>query len=546
MATSLCAKCSSLKLSAANFVIADDTTGGERHSAEAVHLQSGRLQFGTLAEVRVAAATCQLCALIAHTACDMNILQADDVTCHFVWEIDGRTCVVPFEGMEANRTRRLRVCWNDSRLKQYEAYLVLAAPAKYDKSDIDYRGLLNKDTQFLGRRLGCTENKKNLIREFLRLCETRHDHRCSGKLGIENPFRETLMEPYFGVIDIENDRLVPLPFSQTEEFLTFESYATASYVWGPGGAKYREHTTRICNIQSRLKSGGLAAVLKQLPLALRESISLVHSLGIKYIWIDALCIVQDSSHSWNLNSRAMHLIYGNSVITICAADGVDATTGLLALDENHQPEQKIAEYSEGVHLILHRPSEISIETSRWNKRAWTFQERLLSKRCLIFTEGKVYFQCRSTGMSEDVFADQSGRGWSLDLVRAPLQLLSQLKLRALWFYIHCVSLYTLRQLYEPFDILAAFSGTCKLMEETMRAPFIFGLPVSHFDFVLLWEPIGPSNRLKEARMAGDPKYKDMQFPSWSWCGWESTGIQYNPEMVDGCLADIHAWLMEHT
>jgi hypothetical protein len=149
-------------------------------------------------------------------------------------------------------------------------------------------------------------------------------------------------------------------------------------------------------------------------------------------------------------------------------------------------------------------------------------------------------------MSEDIFADRSGTGWSLDLLRSPLQMLSQLKLRALWFYAHCVSLYTRRELYEPFDILSAFSGICKLIEYTIHSPFIFGLPSSHFDFALLWQPIGRSSRLSKPKHSDEQKYKEIQFPSWSWCGWDSDGIRYAPEMVDSCVTNIRASLLDNT
>ncbi|KAH6857419.1 heterokaryon incompatibility protein-domain-containing protein [Alternaria rosae] len=482
-----CKECASLNLSIEKFVIEDDKAAEIRPSLDSLRLANERFRLGTLDSIKTRA--------------------------------------------------------DDALLKAFESYLVLAAPLKYANSDLDYPKQLNRETQFLGRRFGATENKKNLIREFLRLCETNHDRRCTQKIGIENPFLETLMEPYFGVIDIENDRLVPLPFEETDERLQFEAYAAVSYVWGDTGEM--DYRTKISNIQSRRKSGGLAATIRKLPKALAQSIRLVHDLGIRYVWIDALCIVQDSSHSWNLNSRAMHLVYGNATLTICAADG-ESQTGLLALDEDQRPKQQIGVYAEDVHLILHQPPEISIKTSKWNSRAWTFQERLLSKRCLIFTRGQIYFQCRSTGMSEDIFADGKGRGWSLDLVQAPLQMLTELKQRSMWFYAHCVYLYTLRELYEPLDILAAFSGMCKLMESTMQAPFAFGLPTSHFDLALLWEPVDLLTPLDYDRVSKEPKYKDIKFPSWSWCGWKSNGIQYKLQMVDGCLSDVHAWLLDHT
>ncbi|KAI1077542.1 heterokaryon incompatibility protein-domain-containing protein [Whalleya microplaca] len=453
--------------------------------------------------------------------------------CHLVWEIDGRASTAERTGPK-RRIRRLRICWNHPNLKQFDAYLILAAHPRFDDSDIGYRDLLHTETQFLGRRLGRPQNKRNLIREFLRLY-------------IEKEFIDIMEEPYFGVIDIENDNLTALPIMNTDDNrIRFKPFATVSYVWGP--SEIRDYITMRTNIQSRRKSGGLAVVISSLPKALRQSIQLVQGLGIRYIWIDALCIVQDSSHSWNLNARSMHLIYGNSTVTICAADGEDVTTGLLAIDDGHEsrPSQLIATYAPGMNLVLHQPPEVSIKDSAWNKRAWTFQERLLSKRCVIFSNNTIYFQCRSTSMSEDIFAEPTGCGWSLDLIHSPLQMMSQFQDRALWFYIRCVFLYTQRKLHEPFDILAAFSGMCKFMEYTMNAPFLFGLPTSHFDFALLWQPISTSSRLEQSERSNEPKYKHMKFPSWSWCGWESNGIEYRSDLVDGCLTDVCTWLSDHT
>ncbi|KAH9879409.1 hypothetical protein J1614_002849 [Plenodomus biglobosus] len=545
LANQLCEKCVSLNLSVEKFVIEYDKAAELLPSLASLRLANERFYFGTLSQIRTRHGTCSLCSLVAYPMRKLDLINDsfESAECHLTWEMDGRMSVEQRGTRKEKRTRRLRVTWDGSGIKRSVSYLVLAAPKKYENSDFDYPKQLNHETQFLGRRFGAIENKKNLIREFLELCETNHDHRCTQELGIEGSFFDTLMEPYFGVIDIEKDSLVPLPVRGTKEFHQLKAYAAISYVWGENSN--RDHRTTTKNIQSRRKSGGLAATIQTLPKSLRQSIRLVHDLGIRYVWIDALCIVQDSSHSWNLNARAMHLIYGNATLTVCAADG-DAETGLLALDQDQRPKQQSITYAKGVNLILHQPPEMSIQSSKWNKRAWTFQERLLSKRCLIFTGGQVYFQCRSTVMSEDIFTDKLGRGWSLDLVQAPLQLLSELKQRSMWFYAHCVSLYTLRELYHPLDILAAFSGMCKLMESTMQAPFTFGLPTSHFDLALLWEPVDFLTPLDSAKAEDDPKYKDLKFPSWSWCGWKSDGIQYKSHMVDGCFADVHAWLSNHT
>lgn len=114
-------------------------------------------------------------------------------------------------------------------------------------------------------------------------------------------------------------------------------------------------------------------------------------------------------------------------------------------------------------------------------------------------------------MSEDIFADREGAGWSLDLVNAPLQMFRELSRRALWVYINCVSLYTARILTKRKDILAAFNGISNLMEKTMQAPFIFGLPSSHFDMALLWEPQSAIERRVPKTDKERAEYGDMQF-----------------------------------
>ena len=157
-------------------------------------------------------------------------------------------------------------------------------------------------------------------------------------------------------------------------------------------------------------------------------------------------------------------------------------------------------------------------------------------------------------MSEDIYADQEGAGWSLDLVNAPLQMLRELNRRGLWVYTNCVPLYTARILTNRKDVLAAFNGICNVMEKTMQAPFIFGLPSSHFDVALLWQPQSALERRQPKNDNERAEYNGMQFPSWSWCGWTSDALpsplenksEYKSSMVDGCLSNVQEWLMKHT
>ncbi len=538
--------------------------------------------LGALADIRGRSEICPLCSLVIQSILPVDSSRTyDSAQCYVNWELDGRAVSGNQDDQRNGRTRRIHLVWDDERLK--DLYLVFVAPEIYNRPNSDARRVWGDEALFLGRTIIGEMGNQALIKSWLELCCETHQGPCRDDTTMESSveFGDILNQSYFGVIDVLDMQLTSLPFKTNTDYsdmvvrdrhylyyepgpgphiresklynkrITHEPYIALSYVWGKG----KPYTTKLSNIMLHRNHGGLESSLKELPRVFHDAFNLTRCLGVRYIWIDSLCIVQDSSRSWGLNSRVMDLIYGNALLTICAADGVDSSTGLKAMHPTeHGLPQISADCAPGVRLMVSRPPEIGIRASKWNTRAWTFQERLLSKRCLIFTEGRVYFQCLSTGMSEDIFADRIGAGWSLDLVNAPLQMLRELSRRALWVYINCVPLYTARVLTKRKDILAAFNGICNLMEKTLQAPFIFGLPSSHFDMALLWEPQSALERRVPKTDEERAEYDGMQFPSWSWCGWTSAALEppmeskseYKASMVDGCLPNVQEWLMKHT
>jgi hypothetical protein len=137
-------------------------------------------------------------------------------------------------------------------------------------------------------------------------------------------------------------------------------------------------------------------------------------------------------------------------------------------------------YAPNVRLILTQSLEAVFNDSVWNNRAWTFQERIPSRRCLVFAEGRVYFQCRSTSISQDTHTNGIGNGWSRDQINCPLPSLKEFWQRPFWFYMKYVKMYTSRHLTEPHDILAAFKVISWGLERCMKALRLFGIPTSHF------------------------------------------------------------------
>ncbi|KAH7399198.1 heterokaryon incompatibility protein-domain-containing protein [Phaeosphaeria sp. MPI-PUGE-AT-0046c] len=441
------------------------------------------------------------------------------------WEIDGRARGRG-DAMRS-KTRRLHLRWSAKALG--DAYVVFVPPNDYMRPSSDAPSVYRDDDLFLGRPIDSTGKNRALMKSWFDLCREKHKGPCQSGINPSESFSYMANSSYFGVIDVWNLQLTFLPHNDSD----YEPYVALSYVWGKG-ERYRT----LLNNVIRHKTHG----------AIQDAIALVPALGLRYLWVDSLCIVQDSSRSWKLNAFNMNLIYGNATLTICAADGQDSTEGLRAMHrKKRNSAQHTAEVGPGIRLMLTKPPESAIRTSTWASRAWTFQERLLSPRALIFVDGRVYFQCRSTGMSEDVVADKEGAGWSLDLVHAPLQILRQVDKKPLWVYNKAVELYTRRSLTNKEDILAAFSGTCRMLEARMSGPIVFGLPTSHFDLALLWQPEQPAiRRLISKEDAAKSSESERAFPSWAWCGWEESPMLYDAEFLDGVFRDTNAWLLKHT
>ncbi|KAK1830052.1 heterokaryon incompatibility protein-domain-containing protein [Podospora conica] len=531
----------------------------------------------------------------------------------FTWEVDGRQRA-PGTDRLINRTRRIRLTWTELSGKEENVYLVFVARASAH--------MLNSDAHahFLGRGASETKERQALMKSWVDLCVDKHGPDCQNKHGDSSEFNKLLSSTYFGVIDVVDMQLKRLPVTNGVP----ERYVALSYVWGKRPAGEEPYITKRENVMRHIQHGGLEKEWHKLPRTIQDSILLVSRLGERYIWIDSLCIVQDSNSSWELNAKAMHLVYGNAHFTICAADG-DVETGLRAIDPvlrtsepaslrssggrtvsmpassslpsasrsrhrssspfppgvgmngssptmsksarfplshaaaelrkqpraadaaNHPPLAAMC--LPGIQLLVTRPAEAVIQDSPWNQRGWTFQERLLSRRCLIFADGHVYYQCRSAVISQHIYTDGGGAdGWSLDWTNSPLRTLGELRRRAFWFYMKCIRLYTGRELSKPKDILTAFQGVAWLLEDRMKAPLFYGLPSSHFDLALLWMPLQKleRRRQKPSRRHRKEGFGARDFPSWSWCGWMGGKAEYPATMVDGCLQNVQEWLLNHT
>jgi len=127
---------------------------------------------------------------------------------------------------------------------------------------------------------------------------------------------------------------------------------------------------------------------------------------------------------------------------------------------------------------------------------------MLSRRCLLFVNGRIYYQCRRTTFCEDMEMPPTS-GWSLDSIDMPTRIFRE---RPFVQFTSAVELYTRRELTNRDDILNAFEGVSLVLEKRIGAKIYYGALETMMDSSILWES---TKRL--VRRPG--------FPTWSWSGW---------------------------
>ncbi|KAB2571290.1 hypothetical protein DBV05_g10041 [Lasiodiplodia theobromae] len=176
---------------------------------------------------------------------------------------------------------------------------------------------------------------------------------------------------------------------------THYPYVALSYCWGPPpsdpipAALVRTTLTTPANLSARCSAPFPTSTLTP---TLRDTIAFVAALGTRYIWIDALCIVQGPGGDWETESAKMHEVYGNAAYTLCIASNDAATKPLFSARTAWKYKNVpcrlagswwIAAYEVGVEE-LRRKAPLA-------KRAWTLQEERLSPRVLYWSGQRMYW-----------------------------------------------------------------------------------------------------------------------------------------------------------
>ncbi|KAF7888102.1 uncharacterized protein EAF02_002643 [Botrytis sinoallii] len=308
-------------------------------------------------------------------------------------------------------------------------------------------------------------------------------------------------------------------------------YFTLSHCWG-------KTMPKITLLQSNIEFMLREINFSQLSNAFQDALWVVRKLGGRYIWIDSLCIVQDSETDWLVESASMCDVYSNSYCNICATAARDGSERMLRDREPLQVQQgwfKTACDEEDYCVIDENEWENEVENGILSSRAWVCQERLLSRRNLHFGSRQLFWECLDHEASE-TFPKGTPQVIRSSGVKPQLKVLvngidkhqSNITFEGGKIWENIVKLYMKSNLTFKTDRLVAIGGMANAAAQHIGENYLAGVWEKHLIYGILWNARQyPSNLSK---FTGAPLEKhEYTAPSWSWASFNAR-IEFPPRI----------------
>jgi hypothetical protein len=353
------------------------------------------------------------------------------------------------------------------------------------------------------------EESLHTVKTWLQMCETEHS-KCNEEQA-QPPFYPTRLLELNGVSSTAD--YVRLIVSEHETMTG--AYTTLSHQWGKANFLQLKRD----NINHFLD----AIAIKDLPKTFQDAINVSRKLGIHYLWIDSLCIMQDKDDlsDWFHEAELMHKVYSHSYCNLSATDGVNSSDGLYHSRYAHNiRETKVNLYVRHHNDQVDRSASLVLEdTDRmWNrfvvqtafhKRGWVFQERVLSPRVLHFGRHQLFWECRESQRQEkhpdELKLNFSAKWNTKSFWEKPF--VNDEKDHSLTWQ-SMITAYSGTNLTVSDDKLIALSGVAKRFASMTGDTYVAGLWRRSLERELLWY-------LNDA-VKRSPRPTQYCAPSWSW------------------------------
>ncbi|KAI0548095.1 heterokaryon incompatibility protein-domain-containing protein [Xylaria curta] len=345
------------------------------------------------------------------------------------------------------------------------------------------------------------------VKDWLSYCREHHEMCNQGAFSRKLP-------PGFRVIDVQRRCVEPKNGCE---------YVALSYLWATATGDKKKQEIKLQGDNWLEEPGCLSA--DRLPEVIEDAIQFCRDIGIKYLWVDRLCIFQHgdgTEKSKQEQINGMDAIYWLAAVTLVAcANGVGV--GLPGVSSRPKSSLKNHGWNfDNPASSFKEPGEQIADLSSWNTRGWTFQERWISRRLIFFGYNHTLLTCFYCNNCEESFSQEIGtanplrrherNGDPYHPFFTDVRVVKVAKVktdRPFVLYKRAVNEYTGRSLSWASDILDAFSGVKNFLDEQIASESLFGLPTRYLFPSLLWTRWSPGSADSKGVIPKD-------IPSWSW------------------------------
>ncbi|CVL13891.1 uncharacterized protein FPRN_15246 [Fusarium proliferatum] len=313
------------------------------------------------------------------------------------------------------------------------------------------------------------------------------------------------------------------------------AYAVLSYCWGG--------PQRTTLSKARVENGQLSFDTSTLPQTLQDAVRVCGELGLNFLWIDALCIIQDDLEDKAKEIGQMANIYENSYVAIMASRAKSVEEGFLHPRSHFGADRR----SPGFRLQYEtkkgrRGSVVLVEESSsqtyadpLSLRAWAYQEFILSPRILDYGELRTTWICWADINPTDGFLSTPTSSWSrqrFQEVMSPSVEANSVSPHQLWSTL--VLCYMRSSITDPYDRLPALAGIAERLNTIIKDEYIAGCWKSHIWLDLLWWHKDGRSRMRPTEYFA---------PSWSWASIPNGDLNYI--YTRSCVVDEEFEVLYH-
>ncbi|KAK7215793.1 hypothetical protein V2G26_003796 [Clonostachys chloroleuca] len=341
-------------------------------------------------------------------------------------------------------------------------------------------------------------NQYQLFNEWIRTCDNNHD--CFPKAGTSRKLDSTLPTRLLYVGSDQIRLVEPKNMAQ-------QAYVALSHRWGD-----RSTHSQFCTYDANIERFRTNIPFTSMPKTFQDAVKVTRAIGVQYLWIDSLCIIQENKDDWETESSRMEDVFSSAYCVIAATSASSSLEGFL---NYRQPRPCVTVQAKEGPLHLAKAIDDfhdDVEHGLLNTRGWVLQERVLARRTLHFTSTQVYWECGKGVYCETLAQLRNTQSQFLGDSNFPYSSLEYYRDERIRLVQHLYEFYSTLDLTRDSDRSKAILGIETRLARFFKSRSHYGVFERSFHRMLLWQAKSPGG----LTAIPQPKEPSTRTPSWSW------------------------------